>query len=93
MAVSVGMIATEFLPLSDMANSNAPRHWTYTTVDSQSTIAENGYFNDVIHLVEENDLIWAVGDTETTQTFTLIFIDAITDGVVITLTSAIISAF
>ncbi|GAF87529.1 unnamed protein product, partial [marine sediment metagenome] len=34
--------ASTFLPLSGMANSDAPRHWTYTTADAKATVVGSG---------------------------------------------------
>jgi hypothetical protein len=74
-----------FLPLSGMANSDAPRHYTYATADSKATAVASGYFDDIADTLNVNDLIWAVGVTGGTQVFTLILVDAITAGVVTTL--------
>jgi len=74
-----------FLPLSGMANSDAPRHFTYATADSKATAVASGYFDDIADTLNVNDLIWAVGVTGGTQVFTLILVDAITAGVVTTL--------
>lgn len=79
--------ASEFLPLSSMANSSAPRHWTYASTDSHATMVASGYFNDRASELNVNDIIWAVGATGGTQTLTLIFVDAITAGVVTTLST------
>ncbi len=82
--------ATTFLPLSSMANSNAPRHWTYTTPDSKATVVASGYFNDVESVLNVGDLIWSVDANGGTETFTLVFVDAITGaGVVTTLSSTL----
>lgn len=76
--------ATEFLPLSSMANSNAPRHWTYKTVDNKATTGASGYFNAVAADLNVGDLIWIVGVTGGTEVFTLTFIDAISAAGVVT---------
>ncbi len=77
--------ATEFLPLSSMANSNAPRHWTYATTDTKATAVASGYFNDAVILgLQQGDLVWAVGVTGGTEVFTLIFVDAISAAGVVT---------
>lgn len=81
--------ATEFLPLSSMANSNAPRHWTYTTADAKATVVASGYFDDVASVLQVGDLIWSVDANGGTETFTLVFVDAITAGVVTTLSSTL----
>ena len=78
-----------FLPLSGMANSDAPRHYTYATADSKATAVASGYFDDIADTLNVNDLIWAVGVTGGTQVFTLILVDAITAGVVTTLSSTL----
>ena len=79
--------ASTFLPLSGMANSNAPRHWTYATADTHAQAVASGYFNDVASVLNVNDVIWAVSATGGTQTFTLILVDAITAGVVTVVSS------
>lgn len=83
--------ATEFLPMSSMANSNAPRHWTYATADTKATAVASGYFDEAVVLgLKQGDLVWAVGVTGGTEVFTLIFIDAISAaGVVTTLSSTL----
>jgi len=80
--------STEFLPLSSMANSNAPRHWTYTTADAKATVVGSGYFDDVSDSLQVGDIIWSVDDNGGTQTLTTVFVDGITGaGVVTTLSS------
>ena len=37
--------ASNFLPLSSMANSNASRMFTYTTTDATATVVASGYFD------------------------------------------------
>ena len=82
--------ATTFLPLSSMANSNAPRHWTYTTADAKATVVGSGYFDDVASTLNVGDLIWSVDANGGTETFTLVFVDAISAaGVVTTLSSTL----
>ena len=78
--------ATEFLPLSSMANSNAPRHFTYATTDTKATAVASGYFNDAADSLglKQGDLIWVVGVTGGTEVFTLIFVDAISAAGVVT---------
>lgn len=80
-----------FLPLSSMANSNAPRQWTYATPDNKATQVASGYFNDAVsHGLKKGDVIWAVGVTGGTEVFTMIFVDAISAaGVVTTLSSTL----
>ncbi len=80
--------ATEFLPLSSMANSNAPRHFTYTTPDTKATVVASGYFDDVSDTLQVGDIIHSVDANGGTQTLTTVFIDGITGaGVVTTLSS------
>lgn len=83
--------ATEFLPLSSMANSDAPRHWTYTTADTKATVVGSGYFDSAVSFgLQKGDLIWSVDANGGTETFTLVFVDAITGaGVVTTLSSTL----
>ena len=71
--------ATEFLPLSSMANSDAPRHWTYTTADAKATVVASGYFNAAALTLslKQGDVIWSVDANGGTETFTMVFVDAI----------------
>ena len=80
--------ATEFLPMSSMANSNAPRHWTYTTADAKATVVGSGYFNDAAPQLNVGDLIWSVDANGGTETFTLVFVDAISAANVVTTLSS-----
>jgi len=80
--------AENFLPMSSMANSNAPRHWTYTTADAKATVVGSGYFDDVSDSLQVGDIIWSVDANGGTQTLTTVFVDGITGaGVVTTLSS------
>ena len=80
--------ASTFLPLSGMANSNAPRHWTYTTADAKATMVGSGYFDSVAGVLNVNDLIWSVDANGGTQTFTLVLVDAISAANVVTTLSS-----
>ena len=77
-----------FLPLSGMANSDAPRHWTYTTADAKATVVASGYFNDRASELNVGDLIWSVDANGGTETFTLVFVDAISAADVVTTLSS-----
>lgn len=83
-----------FLPLSAMANSNAPRHFTYATPDAKATVVSSGYFNAAVSYgLKKGDLVWVVGVTGGVEIFTLVFIDAISAaGVVTVLSSTLILA-
>jgi hypothetical protein len=81
--------AATFLPLSSMANSDAPRHWTYASADAHATIVGSGYFNDAADLLNVNDIIHAVGATGGTQTLTTILVDAISAAGVVTVVSSV----
>lgn len=82
--------ADYLLPLSSMANSNAPKHWTYTTADAKATVVASGYFDDAVDMgLQAQDLIWCVNANGGTETFELVFVDAITSGVVTTLSSTL----
>ena len=81
--------ASEFLPLSGMANSNAPRHLTYQSTDSKATMVASGYFNDRAVELNVNDIVHAVGGTGGTQTLTTILIDAISASNVVTVVSSV----
>lgn len=82
---------TTFLPMSSMANSNAPRHFSYTTPDSKAEVVASGYFNEAVIMgLKAGDIVWSVDANGGTQTFTCVFIDAISAaGVVTTLSSTI----
>lgn len=85
-----GFLAANLLPLSGMANSDAPRHYTYKTADNKSEVVASGYFNDLATTLNVGDLIWVVGVTGGTEIFTLVFVDAISAaGVVTTLSSTL----
>ncbi len=86
---------TDFLiPLSSMANDNAPRHWTYTTPDAKATVVASGYFDGAVDFgLQQGDVIWSVDANGGTETFTMVFVDAISAaGVVTTLSSTLILA-
>ena len=85
---------SNFLPLSAMANSNAPRHFTYATEDNKATAVASGYFNDAVSYgLKKGDIVWVVGVTAGVEVFTMIFIDAISAaGVVTVLSSTLILA-
>jgi len=80
--------ASTLLPMSSMANSNAPRHWTYTTADAKATVVASGYFNSVADVLQVGDLIWSVDANGGTETFTLVFVDAISAANVVTTLSS-----
>jgi C-terminal processing protease CtpA/Prc len=81
---------TEFLPLSSMANSNAPRHFSYTTPDTKATVVASGYFNDAALTLglKKGDVIWSVDSNGGTETFTMIFVDAVSAAGVVTVLSS-----
>ncbi len=81
--------AATFLPMSSMANSNAPRHWTYTTPDTKATVVGSGYFDDVADVLNVGDIVWSVDANGGTQTFTTVFIDAISGAGVVTTLSTV----
>ena len=80
--------ATTFLPESSMANSSAPRKWTYATADSKATAVASGYFNSQATVLNVNDIITAVCATGGTQTLELILVDAISGAGVVTVLSS-----
>ena len=84
--------ATEFLPLSSMANSNAPRHFSYTTADAKATVVAANYFDAAAASLglKQGDVIWSVDANGGTETFTMIFVDAVSGaGAVTTLSSTL----
>lgn len=88
----MAFVAAKFLPLSSMANSDAPRHFTYTTPDAKATVVASGYFDAAAKTLglKKSDLIWSVDANGGTETFTLVFVDAVSGaGVVTTLSSTL----
>jgi hypothetical protein len=88
----MAFLAANFLPLSSMANSDAPRHFSYTTPDAKATVVASGYFDAAAKTLglKKGDLIWSVDANGGTETFTLVFVDAISAaGVVTTLSSTL----
>ncbi len=85
----MALTVNTLIPLSSMANSDAPRHWTYTTADAIATVVASGYFDARSIELNVRDIIWVVASNGGTETFTAVFVDAITDGVVTTLSSAL----
>jgi C-terminal processing protease CtpA/Prc len=84
--------AATFLPLSSMANSDAPRHFSYTTADAKATVVASGYFDAAAASLglKAQDLIWSVDANGGTETFTLVFVDAVSAaGVTTTLSSTL----
>ena len=79
-----------FLPLSSMANSNAPRHFSYTTADAKATVVASGYFDDAAASLglKQGDIIWSVDANGGTETFTLVFVDAVSAAGVVTVLSS-----
>ena len=87
----MSFLAANFLPLSGMANSDAPRHYSYKSVDSSATMIASGYFDDAALTLglKKLDIIWAVGVTGGTEILTTIFIDAISATGVVTTKSTV----
>lgn len=82
--------ASTLLPMSSMANSDAPRHWTYTTADAKATVVASGYFNNAANLLNVRDIIWCINSNGGTETLEAVMVDAIsTAGVVTTLSSTL----
>jgi hypothetical protein len=82
--------AGTLLPLSSMANSNAPRHWSYTTADTKAEVVTSGYFNDAVVMgLKAQDIVWSVDANGGTETFTTVFIDAISAAGVVTVLSTV----
>ena len=54
--------ATNFVPLSAMANSNAPRMFSYKTTDATATVAASGYFDNAAatYGLQDEDVILTV---------------------------------
>jgi len=82
--------AGTLLPLSSMANSNAPRHWSYTTADAKATVVGSGYFDEAVIMgLSAQDIIWSVDANGGTETFTTVFVDAISGAGVVTTLSTV----
>ena len=82
--------AASLAPLSSMANVDCGRHFTYKTTDDKATVVASGYFDDAVDMgLKAQDDIWVIGVTGGTEIFTLVFVDAITAGVVTTLSSTL----
>lgn len=82
--------APEFLPLSSMANSSAPRHFSYITVDTKATAVASGYFNNAAKTLglKKQDIVNAVCSSGGTETYETIFIDAVSAAGVVTVLSS-----
>lgn len=86
---------TKLLPLSSMANSDAPRHLTYTTTEAKATVVASGYFNEAAATMglKKGDLIWVVGVSGGTEVLFVCHIDAVSAaGVVTVLSSSLVLA-
>lgn len=82
--------ADTLVPMSSAANSNAPRHWSYTTADSKATVVGSGYFNDAVIMgISVRDIIWSVDGNGGTETLTTVFVDAISGAGVVTVKSTV----
>ena len=82
--------AATLTPLSSNANVDSGRHWTYKTADNKATTVASGYFDGAVDMgLKAQDVIWVIGVTGGTEIFTLVFVDAITAGVVTTLSSTL----
>ena len=82
--------AANFLPNSSMANSDAPRHYSYTTADTKATVVASGYFNDAaatLGLVK-GSLVWVVGVNAGTEVLFVCHIDAVSAAGVVTVLSS-----
>ena len=78
------------VPMSSAANSDAPRHWSYTTADSKATVVGSGYFDDAVIMgLQAQDIIWSVDANGGTETFTTVFVDAISGAGVVTVLSTV----
>ncbi len=82
--------SSTLLPMSSMANSDAPRHWSYTTADAKATVVASGYFDDAVIMgLQAQDIIWSVDANGGTETFTTVFVDAISGAGVVTTLSTV----
>jgi hypothetical protein len=82
--------ADNFIAMSAQANSSAPRHWSYTTTEAKSTVVASGYFdNAVVMGLQVHDIVWSVDANAGTETFTTVFVDAISAAGVVTTLSTV----
>lgn len=82
---------TKLLPMSSMANSDAPRHYSYTTTEAKATVVASGYFNEAASNMglAKGDLIWVVGVSGGVEVLFVCHVDAVTAGVVTVLSSSL----
>lgn len=83
--------AATFVPASAMANSDSTKMFVYATADAKATVVGSGYFNNAVNYgLKAQDVIWCVCSNGGTETFELVFVDAISAaGVVTTLSSTL----
>lgn len=70
-----------FLPVSAMANVDAPRQFIYKTTDAIATVKASGYFDSAYQVLTAKDIIHVVIGIAEIHT---LFVAAITSGVVTT---------
>ena len=86
----MALTAANLIPMSSMANSSAPRHWSYTTSEAKATVVASGYFDDAVIMgLQVHDIIWVVSANGGTETFDNVFIDAISGAGVVTTLSTV----
>lgn len=57
----MAFVLNDFVPLSSMANSNAPRWWAYASADDAvAVIGASAYFNEVARNLQVGDVIHTV---------------------------------
>lgn len=69
-------------------NSNHPRIWTYTSIDTAATIDSAGYFNNAADLVKVGDVIKANVDTDGTPGYVEFYVSA-NDGTTVDVNDAV----
>lgn len=72
---------TTFLPVSGMANSDAPRQYIYKTDDAIATVKASAYFDDAYPVLAAKDIVYVVIGIAEVH---ILMVAAITAGVVTT---------
>lgn len=83
----MAFVLDDFVPMSSMANSNAPRWFNYaSSTDLVAAIGGSGYFNDVARNLQIGDVIHTV---DSAGVSTLHNVTAVSPDVTVSLGTAI----
>jgi len=89
----MAFIANDWSPVGANARRGVvPQQFAYTSEDSLATVKASGYFDDLFATLVANDWISVTTSTGTTPVFTIIFVAAVTAGVVTIVTVDISAA-